>query len=220
MGVSIAHQRGVIEALKDKDLSTVVLRAMLMKSTHVPGHDDSFVSDISADEATGGTYARVTLSGVTVAQDDANDRVTLDFNDPTFSSPASAQDIIGMEVYMQVGADDSTPADDALVAFIGFGGATVAGLTRATRTITLSVTAATAGIAAGDRIQLHGNANGNDGTYTVASVSGSDVVVNEAIGGAADGGGGTVYELFAATGNNIDVTMATPVMTFDMTPAT
>jgi len=85
----------------------------------------NFVSDIldggtTAQELQGssgytGTVDRQTLSNVTVTQDDVDNEGVFDANDVTWTSVSSTQDIQGFILYKQVGADDTTPADDPVL---------------------------------------------------------------------------------------------------------
>lgn len=182
------------------------IRLMLLQSTYAPDRDHSFVSDVDANEVSGGSYARITASSPTVTKDDANDQVELDLADVTFFSPTSGQVIIGMLGYKQVGADDSTPGDDPVLFLGAFGGGDVVGVDTTTETFTIEGDE-TSNFSNGDALHVHGS-TGNDGAYTVSSVSlngqNTDIVVSEDVTDAtADG---TVYKTLAANGNNIDVT--------------
>lgn len=58
--------------------------------------DLNFVSQIVANELTVAGYARKTLAGVVTAEDDANDRATVDATDPTtYATLAAGETIVG-----------------------------------------------------------------------------------------------------------------------------
>jgi len=79
--------------------------------------NDEFVSDLpTTQEPSDASYSRVTLSGLSFSQDNSSDEGVFDADDVTFSSLSTTNDIQAVFVYRQVGADDSTPADDELVA--------------------------------------------------------------------------------------------------------
>lgn len=74
---SIIHNRGLKAMIESLDN----LRILLVDENHVPNKDQNFVNDVSANEVSGTGYARIALSGVSVAQDDTNDRATLNASD-------------------------------------------------------------------------------------------------------------------------------------------
>lgn len=209
MAVSILHQNGLAEALKARDLTMDTVRVMLMQAAHNPNQDDATVSAISTEEASGGTYSRLTLSNAAVTVDDANNRVVVDGDDLTFSSPTSGQDLIGAEVYIRVGADDTTPSDDPLVAFIGQGGSDVTAVDTTGDVITISGDQ-TGDISSGDNIQLHGHPT-HDGKHSVTNVALSGGDTQLTVGTDLTDGtvAGTVYKLLTADGNNINLTFDT-----------
>lgn len=85
--------------------------------------DLNFVSELTglagfAELATT-NYARQDVASRTVTEDDTNDRVVLDAADNVWTSlgPATGgPTILAAYVYERVGADDTTPADDHLLA--------------------------------------------------------------------------------------------------------
>jgi hypothetical protein len=119
MAVTV-YNRGKWHLLK-VGVDNVVLRALLERSTsaYAPDPDHDFLTDFTGGggvEITTTNYARLTLAGVQLVEDDTNDRVRLDATDPTWSTVGdSSQTEKGVLVYARVGADDSTPADDVLV---------------------------------------------------------------------------------------------------------
>jgi hypothetical protein len=78
---------------------------------------DEFVGDLpTGQEPSDASYSRQTLSNLTFTQDDTDDEGGFDADDVVFSSLSTTNDIQAVFVYREVGADDSTPADDELVA--------------------------------------------------------------------------------------------------------
>lgn len=71
--------------------------------------DLNFVSQVSADECSGTGYARVTLAGEAVTEDDTNDQAVLDANDPATYSGANFGTIAGGWVFRQVTNDADSP---------------------------------------------------------------------------------------------------------------
>src|SRR5690606_20072773 len=64
------------------------------------------------------SYARQTLASKAVNRDTANDRIELDAANLDFGSLESGQTVKAIILYVQVGGDDTTPADDILMAYI------------------------------------------------------------------------------------------------------
>ena len=101
--------RGIAELFKaDTDLDTADLRVLLLTSTYTQNKDNNFVADLG-NELTVGGYARQTLTGETVTEDDANDQVYLDANDPLFAALATGETIGWMVLFRQTGADATAP---------------------------------------------------------------------------------------------------------------
>lgn len=108
-------------AKNDLDWETVVLRAMLERSTstYSPDKDHDDRGDLTGFvEISVGSYARRTLANAAVNLNDAADRVELDADDLAFGNLESGQTVKALVIYQQVGGDDSTPNDDILVAYI------------------------------------------------------------------------------------------------------
>lgn len=76
--------------------------------------DLNFVSDVVANELADASYARVTLSGVAVTEDDTGDAAFLDAADVTFTSLAGGETPVGAWIYRLVTND----ADSPLLSFI------------------------------------------------------------------------------------------------------
>lgn len=92
----------------DANLDAADLRVLLLK-TAAPTVDTNFVSDISANEITVSGYARQTLAGETVTEDDTNDFAYLDATDPTFSALVAGETVIGAVLFRHTGADATAP---------------------------------------------------------------------------------------------------------------
>jgi hypothetical protein len=92
----------------DANLDAADLRVLLLKTT-APTVDTNFVSDIVANEITVGGYARQTLAGETVTEDDANDFAYLDATDPVFTALVAGETIIGAVLFRHTGADGTAP---------------------------------------------------------------------------------------------------------------
>jgi len=98
-----------------------VIRVLLEAhtSTYSPDRTDQYLSEFFAGggvELSGpASYARQTLAGKTAAADVAKHQFELDANDVAFGTlEISSQRIISAIYYVEVGGDDSTPADDVL----------------------------------------------------------------------------------------------------------
>ena len=94
------------------------IRALLVDSSYVFDPDDNFVADVSADEVSDASYARQTLAGKGVTEDDTGDQATLDADPIDFG----ALDVVtpeGIILFKFVTND----ADSPLIGFsdAGFG---------------------------------------------------------------------------------------------------
>lgn len=94
-------------------LGAATLRALLVGPAYVFDPDQDFVSAVTANELSGGGYARQTLSGVAFLEDDAGDRGRAQAAKVTFPSIASGQTIAGAIVFASSGLDSTSD----LVAF-------------------------------------------------------------------------------------------------------
>lgn len=115
-------------------VSSAVFRALLVRDTssYTPDPDDEFLGDITITEISASGYARVTLSNVTIEEDTVENLVNLNCDDIVFPATAAGQTFEQLIVYVQVGGDDTTPANDILVACFDFAGATAGGTITAT----------------------------------------------------------------------------------------
>lgn len=114
-----------LELMADNDLDweTVVLRALLERSTssYTPDKDHDFLDDFTTGggiEITVAAYARQTLASAAAAEDAANDRVEFDCDNIAFGNLEAGQTVLSIIIYQQVGGDDTTPANDPLIARI------------------------------------------------------------------------------------------------------
>lgn len=102
------HGQGLVDALEallnvaSAPSGTVELRYL---KSYTPDPDDSYWSDISASEASGAPT--VTVSGLSVSYDSANDRVEIDFTDPSDNSISTDTD--GIALIVNTGTDSTSP---------------------------------------------------------------------------------------------------------------
>lgn len=103
------------------------LRMLLVMSNTTADTDQDLenIGDIGTlDEYDGANYARKTLTGEAVTQDDANNRGEADFDDVTWTAlGAGTRSCVGAVVYKHVTND----ADAVLIAYIDTGGFPFAG---------------------------------------------------------------------------------------------
>lgn len=109
------------------DLSTDTIRAALYNDTtaFTPDPDvHQYVSDVfggatpPAQEFGDTNYARQTVDTPVTRRDDAVDQAQYDGGDVTWTSLGGTETIQGVILYRQVGADDTTPADDEIIRII------------------------------------------------------------------------------------------------------
>lgn len=111
------------------DLATDTIRIALISSSTAYTFDPDtheFVSDIldggtTAEEFSGssgytGSGDRQTLANPTTSQDNTDDEGVFDADDVTWTGVDGTNDIQGFLIYKQVGADDTTPGDDRVLA--------------------------------------------------------------------------------------------------------
>lgn len=114
------------------------IRALLMKVTTAITKDTNTVSEIAAGEVTGGSYARVTLTGVELSEIDASDIVELLADYAVFLNvPAQGVDL-------RVVVFDHTGGADSSRVVLGYSDLTP-GIQGVGQPITVSWGAATAG---------------------------------------------------------------------------
>lgn len=107
------------------DLSTDTIRAALYNDAiaYTPDPDThDTVADVLdgtvAEEFSDTNYAREDVTTPVTREDDAVDQAQWDGDDITWASLGGTQTIQGVVLYKQVGADDSTPADDPIIRVI------------------------------------------------------------------------------------------------------
>lgn len=102
------------------DLTSVTVKCLLLDTSSgytVDPINDEFVSNVpTGAEPSDASYSRQTLTGLAVSEDSTDDEAVFDADDVTFSSLSTANDIQAVIVYIQRGGDDTTPADDEIVA--------------------------------------------------------------------------------------------------------
>lgn len=97
-----------LQALKDAiDLLVATGTAKLhyMAPAYTPDPDNSYWADISSDEASGAPTE--TLAGFAVAKDTANNRVTIDFTDPSEAGITTTTD--QFVIVVDTGNDATSP---------------------------------------------------------------------------------------------------------------
>jgi len=115
----------------DADFDTLDLRVRLCMSNTTADTDQdaaTITAITTLDEYDGSGYTACDLAGVSVNQDDANNRSEIDYSDGTFGATVAAgtRNVVGMLYYARV---DGTPGNDWPVAwkdvtpFNGNGGA-------------------------------------------------------------------------------------------------
>jgi hypothetical protein len=108
------------------DLATVPVKVLLLKDTTAYTPDSAaheFVGDVLAAgaEFDGTNYARQSVTGQVVNEDNVDSEAEWDADDVTFPSlgaSSGGQVIQTIVVYQQVGGDDTTPADDPVLRVI------------------------------------------------------------------------------------------------------
>lgn len=109
MAVTITN-RGLF-LLASTDIEAADLRMAVLTGT-VPAvgtvRDFNFLSDVLAstlDEATASGYSRMTLTGVTLTEDDTGNGVTLVADAPTQSTVAAGETFVAVAYYVEGGSD-------------------------------------------------------------------------------------------------------------------
>lgn len=99
--------------------SSSIFRAMLINTSYVFNPAHQHVSDILSFEVSGGTYARVPITGRTGTFDVGLGRGVIDADDAVFDALTGVT-TAGLVVYKQIGGDDSTPGNDPLAFYYDF----------------------------------------------------------------------------------------------------
>jgi len=107
----------------DIDLDGDVIRVALVNNSisYTPDIDaEAYVADVldgvTASEFSDASYSRKGVS-LSITQDDVEDEAVADGGDLTWDT-LDGETIQGVLLYKQVGGDDTTPADDPLIAYI------------------------------------------------------------------------------------------------------
>lgn len=119
----------------DIDFEVDTIKAMLLTASYTPSQDnDDFVSDIVANEFSGGSYSAggVTLTTKAVTQDDTNNRAIFDSDDVQFTG------ITGSFRYVVLYKSTGNNATSQLIRLIDPEGATIT-LTNGTYDMTVPV---------------------------------------------------------------------------------
>lgn len=103
------------------DTSGTPIRILLIKSTYSPDPDHVYVSDLTpgTNEVSGAGYVRKDLSSRTVTVNNTTDRAIATAANPLWTA-LDCGTIAAAVVYLQVGGDDATPADDVLIAYLDY----------------------------------------------------------------------------------------------------
>jgi len=92
--------------------ATADIRVLLVNSAYAQNKDSVFVSDVTANEISTTNYVRKVLAGLSITQDDTNDRIVLDATDPVWTAlgPGTGGPTIGGVVaFRNTGADGTSP---------------------------------------------------------------------------------------------------------------
>lgn len=104
------------------DLSTTTLRVLLFDASQAYTIDrqaHEFVGDVigaAATELSDASYSRQPIANAAVTVDGTDGEVVVDADDVTWTGLDGGEEIQGWIVYEQVGGDDTTPADDPIIA--------------------------------------------------------------------------------------------------------
>lgn len=105
------------------DWASDVIRVALERDTsaYTADKDHDFYDDLGTNgfvEISVASYARQTLGTKTAAIDLTDDRYEWDAADIDFGALEAGQTVSGYVIYRQVGGDDTTPANDELLAYV------------------------------------------------------------------------------------------------------
>ncbi|WP_323190448.1 hypothetical protein [Halostella sp. PRR32] len=106
------------------DVETATLRVALFNDSVAYSPDQvnhEYVSDVldggtTAQELADASYSRRDLANVSVTVDATDGEVVVDADDVTWTSLDGGETIQGWVAYAQIGGDDTTPADDPIIA--------------------------------------------------------------------------------------------------------
>ena len=111
------------QALGNINWTSAVIRVLLERSTstYTPNKDHDFLDSFTTGggvEISVASYSRLTIASPAVNIDDVNDRIEHDHNDLAFGNLESGQTADALIYYVQVGGDDTTPANDILICYV------------------------------------------------------------------------------------------------------
>jgi len=114
------YNRGLFEIISAQTIwsgSSTDLRVILVDNNYSFNRDQNFVSELGAGaEITGSTgYTRQTLTGRTVSEDDANDRIVMLASDTAFGALTTGDTIGGAVIYRHSASNDAV---NPLIGFI------------------------------------------------------------------------------------------------------
>lgn len=106
------------------NLETATLKIALFDNSTAYTFDavnHEFVNDVldsgtTAQELGDSSYSRQSISNAAVTVDGPDTEVVVDADDVTWTSLSGGETIQGWLIYEQVGADDTTPGDDPIIA--------------------------------------------------------------------------------------------------------
>lgn len=109
----------LLDGTADLDASTPEIRCLLLKSSVSFNEDHNVVSDLTpgTNEISVSGYTRQTLAGVSVSQDNSDNRGEASANQVTFSGLATGQTVGAAVVYKRASAGSDTDASDWLIGF-------------------------------------------------------------------------------------------------------
>jgi len=115
------YNRGLAYAAQE-GWTNIVMRVLLVRdtSTYTPDKDHDYLTDFTGNggvEVTASGYARDTIESVTSTLDDTNDLANVDGDNLDFGEVVAGQGWEAALVYIQIGGDDTTPANDILLAW-------------------------------------------------------------------------------------------------------
>lgn len=98
---------------------STVFRGLLVKPAYVFNHVQTTVADVLGAEVSGGTYARINITGRTAVLDLPGNRALCKASSAVFPL-LSGVTASGLIIYKQIGGNDLTPGDDPLICFVDF----------------------------------------------------------------------------------------------------
>lgn len=107
---TVVFTEGLVEWAQFLTLTGTFEWLLLLASAAEPDcGTDQFVADLSADEPTDGSYARVAISGMAVATDSSTCTLAMTCDDPTFTAFAGGEQVGWLVLFLQVTNDADSP---------------------------------------------------------------------------------------------------------------